>query len=352
MKIINPELPLLRHMDLVKNLCIETPTYTAIQHDLHRTLEETSTSSTPACKHYFGHSRTGKSFVFREFEAGYPARRTENGLKKDVIYAQAPVNGTIKGLMEALLMALGDPLWMVGTYSNMLARLLKLLDQAETKMIILDEFQHLVDKGQRAMLNRTTDWLKALVEPNTFSLVCVGLPSSKALIFGSEQLSLRFDATTEVPVYDWTDPQSRKVFRSVLDAIQQRLSPFEMPRLASPDMALRMFLACGGRIGLLSKLLDRAVKNAIWDDRTAIRLEDLHKAFTTAIWFADSAPMEGGPLLGTIDAGRTTDLCTRFTKLAAEVPHEAADLKTHLGTLDAKSKKAAKARREVAKALA
>lgn len=111
-------------------------------------------------------------------------------------------------------------------------------------------------------------------------------------------------------------------------------------------------MACGGRIGLLSKLLDRAVKNAIWDDRTAIRVEDLHEAFSTAIWFADSAPMEGGPFLGTLDPGRTTDLCTRFTRLAAEVPHEEADLKTHLGTLDAKPKKAAKVRREVTKALA
>lgn len=350
--IINPDLPLMSHIEIVKNLCIETPTYTAIQRELRRTLRENATSSTPACKHFIGHSRTGKSFAFREFEAGYPAKRTETGLKKEVIYAQAPVKGTIKGLMEALLMALGDPLWMVGTYSNMLARLLLLLERAGTKMIILDEFQHLVDKGQHTLLTGTTDWLKALVEPNTFSLVCVGLPSSKALIFKSEQLRLRFDATIEVPAYDWTDPQSRKVFRSVLDAIQSQLSPFETPRLASPDIALRMFMACGGRIGLLSKLLDRAVKNAIWEDRTAIRLEDLHDAFSTAIWFADAAPMKDGPFLGTLDAGRTTDLCTRFMRLAAEVPHEEADLRTHLGTLDAKPVKASRVRRELAKAVA
>ncbi|MBD9471251.1 TniB family NTP-binding protein [Pseudoxanthomonas sp. PXM01] len=350
---INPELPLLKHMDIVKNLCIATPSYSGIQRELRRTLRETASTSTPACKHFVGYSRTGKSFAFREFESGYPAERTDQGLRKEVIYVQAPVRGTIKGLMEALLRALGDPLWMVGTYSNMLARLLTLLEEAQTKMIILDEFQHLIDKGQRALLAGTTDWLKALVEPNTFSLICVGLPSSKELIFRSEQLSNRFDPTIEVPVYDWTNPHSQKVFRSILHAIQEKLAPFELPQLSNPDMALRMYLATGGRIGLLSKLLDRAAKNAIWDNRTAIRVQDLHDAFTTAIWYAEKSPIQQGPFLGTLDPATTAHLCAQSMALAARVPLEEADLQTHLGTLQSPRPPRRRAvRRELARAVA
>lgn len=350
---MNADLPLLTHMDIVKNLCIATPSYSGIQRDLRRTLHETATTSTPACKHFVGHSRTGKSFAFREFEAGFPPERTPEGLRKEVIYAQAPVRGTVKGLMEALLRALGDPLWMAGTYSNMLARLLNLLEEAQTKMIILDEFQHLIDKGQRAELNNTTDWLKALVEPNTFSLICVGLPTSKGLILRNEQLSNRFDPTIEVPVYDWTQSNSQKVFRAILLTIQQKLAPFEMPELSKPDMALRMYLATGGRIGLLSKLLDRAVKNAIWDNRTAIRVEDLHDAFTTAIYFAENTPIEQGPFLGTLDPATTAHLCTQSMALASRVPHEEADLHTHLGTLQSpRPPRRAAVRRELARAVA
>lgn len=343
--------PLRPHIDIVKNLCVATPIYSGIQRELRRTLAEHATTSTPACKHFVGDSRTGKSFAFREFESGYPAKRTETGIKKEVLYAQAPVNGTIKGLMEALLRALGDPLWMSGTNANLLARLLMLLEQTETKMIILDEFQHLAENG-RSRLSGATDWLKALVEPNTFSLVCVGLPNSKELIFKSEQLRNRFDKTIDIPVYNWTDNQSRKVFRSLLDAIQPRLAPFELPQLAHPDMALRMFVACGGRIGLLSKLLDRAVKNAIWDNRTAIRLSDLHDAFSTAIWFADDLPISGGPFLGTLCESGAAELCATSMKLAALVPHEEADLETNLGTLGvSKPETKAKVRKEVARAL-
>lgn len=348
----HPEFPLLPHIDIVKNLCIATPIYSGIQRELRRTLAEHATTSTPACKHFVGDSRTGKSFAFREFEAGYPARRADTGLKKEVLYAQAPVNGTIKGLMEALLRALGDPLWMTGTSANLLARLLMLLEQTETKMIILDEFQHLAENG-RARLSGATDWLKALVEPNTFSLVCVGLPTSKELIFKSEQLRNRFDKTIEVPIYDWTNKPSRVIFRGLLDAIQASLTPFEMPQLSRPDMALRMFMACGGRIGLLSKLFDRAVKNAIWDNRTAIRLQDLHDAFSMAIWFADDFPIPNGPFFGTFNEVRAAELCATSMKLAAQVPHEEADLETNLGSLGvSKPETKARIRKEAARALA
>lgn len=350
----NPDMPLLAHMDIVKKISIDTPTFAGIQRTLQRTYHEHSSTSTPACKHIVGHSRTGKSFAAREFESRFPPERTPEGLRKEVIYVQAPVKGTIKGLMEALLEALGDPLWMSGTYSNMLSRLLNLLEKAQTKMIILDEFQHLCDKGQRATLTGATDWLKALVERNTFSLVCVGLPSSRAIIFKSEQLRNRFDSTLEVPVYDWMDAQSRRVFRSVLRAMQQQLAPFELPDMSTPEMALRMFIACGGRIGLLSKILDRAVKDAIWEGRTAIRIEDLADAFSVAVWFADSIPMQGGPFLGSLDLNAAQELCTRSMKLSSEVPHEEDDLQTHMGTLTESTKSMTKSRvkREVARALA
>ena len=350
---MNPEFPLLSELNKIKNLSISTPTFAFTHRCLHRTLMEASTTSTPACKHFVGHSRSGKSFIFREFEAQFPAVRTPSGLKKQVIYVQAPVKGTIKGLMEALLEALGDPNWMRGTYSNMLSRLLNLLHKVDCKMIIVDEFQHLVDKGQRFLLTGTTDWLKALVERNTFSLICVGLPSSKKIILRSEQLRNRFDATIEVPVYDWTDPDSQRVFRSLLKCIQREMAPFEVPDLTSPDLALRMFIACGGRIGLLSKILDRAVKDAIWDNRTAIRMKDLAEAFSTSIWFADELRLENGPFLGALSPNLVPDLCKHAMTLADEVPYEEADKQTHLGTLAAAKKSPSKVavKKEIARAL-
>ena len=60
-------------------------------------------------------------------------------------------------------------------------------------------------------------------------------------------------------------------------------------------MALRFFLASAGRIGLVAKMLDRAVRNAVRADTVNIALADLEKAYTRAIWSARLFPVPGGP---------------------------------------------------------
>ena len=326
--------PLIIHLDKIKRLSIATPSFNLVHQCLRRTLHESGMTSTPACKLIVGHSRSGKSFAVREFEALYPATRTPTGLVKEVVYVQAPTQGTIKGLMQALLEALGDPHWERGTNSTLLARLKKLLRGVGCKMIIIDEFQHLADKGQQAKLKHTTDWLKGLVEVASFSIVCVGLPESKRIIQPTEQLRTRFDAAIEMPVYDWTNDYSRKSFRSVVACIQKSMLPFQVPDLGSAPFSLRLFLACGGRIGLLSKIFDRAIKNAIWDNRTIISLENLDDAFREAIWFANEIPIVGGPFLGELNPISTQILCDKVMTLAEHVPLEEADNETHMGTLN------------------
>lgn len=350
-------LPLYGEMSKVRSITINTPSLDSIYRELKRAILESATTMAPVCKHIFGDSRSGKSFIVRSFEAQYPAVRTETGLKKTVIYAQVPAIGTAKGLMSALLEALGDPYWSQGTTSSLLARLKKLLREVECKMIILDEFQHLADKGQKHTLKCTTDWLKALVERESFSLVCVGLPESKSIIQQSEQLRTRFSSSIEVPTYDWTIDSSQKLFRAVVKGFQRNMAPFEVPDLSSSLVSLRLYIACGGRIGLLSKILDRAVKNAVWEDRTAIKLEHLDEAFQEEIWFARKVPIANGPFLGDLSPVEQSMVCMQAMTLAKEVPMDAEDGETHLGTLQGSklavgkmSKKAC--RRELARALA
>jgi Cdc6-like AAA superfamily ATPase len=269
-----PELSM--HSTKVAQMLIQTPSLERIQCCLEEALREAGTTATPSYKHIVGLSRTGRSFALRDFEARYPAVRHQHGLRKEVIYVQTPPSGTVKGLMGSLLEVLGDPMWMSGTYSSLLSRLQTLLKAVQCRLVILDEFQHLVDKGQKRTLIGTTDWLKSLVERSSFSLVAVGLPSSSTIIFQNEQLRNRFDATISIKPYDWFDPSSRMQFRSLLHSIEVAIAPFEVPPLASEELALRLFLASSGRIGLLTRILDRAVRTAT--DESTCRTSTTHTA--------------------------------------------------------------------------
>jgi hypothetical protein len=162
-------------------------------------------------------------------------------------------------------------------------------------MIILDEFQHLCDKGQALRLHRTADWVKVLADSKEWAVVAAGLPQSSAVIQSNSQLRERFDAPIQMTTFNWRDEGSRLQFKAILAAFQGQMVPFELPNLTDDGMALRMFLATAGRIGMVAKILDRGVRNAIERGSTKIGLHGLREAFNEAVWYADQFPTPEGP---------------------------------------------------------
>jgi hypothetical protein len=280
---------------LVDTIRIDHLCYVRALKSMGSALKSVGVSATPICLHIIGDTRTGKSTVIDDFVAQHAASRAAEGSRQTVVYGKVPPKGTVIGLLENLLRALGDPLWHKGTETNKTHRLETLLRAVGCRMIILDEFQHLCDKRQNVRLRQTSDWLKILVDGREWALVAVGLPESASVIQSNGQLRDRFDAPIRLAKFDWREKSSRTQFKAVLVAFQQQLAPFELPVLGEDDLAMRMFLATAGRIGILAKILDRAVRNAIERDSTKIRIDDLALAFREAVWYADQFPMPEGP---------------------------------------------------------
>ncbi|HZX77385.1 TniB family NTP-binding protein [Lysobacter sp.] len=320
-----------KHTDLTqfKNLVgairIDHRAYDAIHQALSETYDDVDSDAgvdgepaVPACLLLIGETRTGKSSVVKDFLARNPPKRRKDGMRQAVIYAAAPPEGTVKALLEQLLKALGDPLWSKGSRTNMTHRLLTLLKGVGCRMIILDEFQHLVDKGQKKRLFESADWLKNLVESREWALVAVGLPDSVSVVNANPQLKARFDAPLTMPLFNWQDDHSRRQFKAVLKAFAMELQPFELPALESDEIALRLYLATSGRLGLFAKLMDRAVKTAIRHNTTAIRLDDLAAAFDRAIWYAPTFPLEDGPFGANLDLCRQDEILDQVRALAQQ----------------------------------
>ncbi|AWV06252.1 hypothetical protein C9I47_0529 [Lysobacter maris] len=185
-------------------------------------------------------------------------------------------------------------------------------------MIILDEFQHLSDKGQRKRLRSTADWLKMLVDSKQWALVAAGLPESASVIWSNRQLRERFYAPIMLPMFDWRNAAERRQFRGILKAFQVQLHPFELPDLAGDAIAIRIYLATAGRVGNLAKLLERAVHNAIEEGVAKIRIEDLQTAFYQAVWYAARFPLAKGPFGEGDDEYRSEVLLSQVVAIANE----------------------------------
>lgn len=280
---------------LVNEIRIEHLQYSCIYDALANALEDIDTSAVPVCLHIVGDTRTGKSCVVRDFLSDHKRSSSKRVNQTSVVYAIAPPKATVKGVLSQLLKGLGDPYWSKGTLASMEGRLHLLLEKVSCRMIVIDEFQHLCDKGQRKALYLTSDFLKTLIEDKSWGLIAVGLPSSTAVITTNPQLAGRFDATLTMPVFDWRDTGFRKQFKGLLAAFQKQLKPFHLPDLSEDMNAFRMCMASAGRVGLVAKILDRAVKSAIRKKTHRIPLEDLQLAFDTSVWFAPDFPVANGP---------------------------------------------------------
>jgi len=306
----NPEIS----ATLVMDVRVDHDDYAAIRQRLKEALEDAGKTPTPLCLLIIGETRTGKSAVVRELLAEHAAAGPEHGA---IVYAIAPSDATVKGILEALLQGLGDPFWWRGSKTAMEGRLHTLLKQINCRMIILDEFQHFADKGQKHRLRLVTDFLKTLVDNKPYSLVAVGLPTGQAVINANAQLAGRFAPALTMPRFDWGDATSRKQFQGVLAVFQKKLSGFEMPQLTLKENAFRVYLASAGRVGLVAALLDRAVRNAVRNQTRAIRLPDLDKAFREAIWFASRFPLKTGPFTASTEQADDPVLLKGLLALAA-----------------------------------
>ncbi|MEM9388488.1 MAG: TniB family NTP-binding protein [Pseudomonadota bacterium] len=269
----------------IESTLVLHPAFVAANKRVEQVFRRSQVSLEPVCLSIHGESRTGKSTVLEEFRLPHPTTRHDYGLEVPVLQVSTPAEPTVMGLVELMLLEIGDPRNYVGTKYQKTTRLIKLMAATQTRVVCIDEFQHFVDKSSFKVLHHVADWLKVLVDEANVGLVVAGLTRCQAVIRQNEQLRGRFLAPVVMPRFDWESEQSRQQFIAILASFHESMSRyFDVPRFDTEEMGFRFYVGCGGLIGYLAKFLNQLVWNAGEAGKKVITLRDMHKAHTQAVF--------------------------------------------------------------------
>lgn len=201
-------------------------------------------------------------------------------------YTLIPNPVTIKGVASALLQSLGDPSPTKGTVVDLTFRLGKLLSSCETKVIILDELQHLLKRDNYGRGDDVKDWLKALINAYGVPIIVVGTPTCTEIINSDPQLARRFTTRFELNNLDYGAKRKgdfRKFIEELSNAFTSILKLSDFPDFRSRYKSTMLFYATGGNPSDTSKLFKMATLNAFENNRENVEFTDFEIAFDSLV---------------------------------------------------------------------
>lgn len=233
------------------------------------------------CMFILGPSGSGKTTALDHYKSSHPPVCEAERDRLPILLVEAPPRATPKGLAEVMLAALGDPAPSKGTLQSMTRRVENFLQQRGVELVMLDEFQHLVDRQNSAdrVAYDAADWIKGLLNKRICPIVLSGTELASIVIEANEQLKRRCSSIIHLQPLPFGTQEERRYFRAILQEFDNAL-PFDEPSdLAKAEMAARIHSATGGLVGRVSHLLTMACRKALSEDLPCLDMRVLGDAW-------------------------------------------------------------------------
>lgn len=233
-----------------------------------------------------GEAGTGKSTLCKLMEVEHPKRQLPDRDKIDVLVVSVPPSANVGGIASAMLCTLGDPWPQAGTIAARTDRFVTLCRECGVELMLVDEAQHLQDRGDSRTHYMVGDWFKSVIDQVGLPTVMLGLPRMERLLQTNEQLRRRFSRRVRLAFgqNDGTSVETDclQLFFSLSSSLSLRVSsnPF-----GNQEMGTRLYYACDGRVAYIKKILFSALSTALEQADDVIDVQHLERAFTNEVWW-------------------------------------------------------------------
>lgn len=264
---------------LIEQIFVEYPRFVRARNMIAHCRSHSKISAEPECLLITGWQGAGKTTLSQSYARNYPRQITEQGVTIPVLSTTIPVPATTKSLVSQLLFAMGEPVPTRGTTVEQTLRLRWLMDACGVELVILDEFQHFIDRDSNSVLTTASNWLKNVLNETARPFVLLGMPYSELILRANPQLERRFITRLELHPFGWKTVEERDEFRTFLACLDRALPLPRRSGLSLYENAFRIYCATSGYVGYVTKLIRRAASLAVERSEDSVGLALLAEAY-------------------------------------------------------------------------
>lgn len=211
----------------------------------------------------------------RDVQAGNPSNPYR------VLYLELKGASTLKMIIASILKMLGDPHSDKGNFDELLERMIRLVRERDTELLIIDEVQVL--DGKTINKSDITDELRALLNMGIVPIFFVGDERAKTFFEKNGKLAARLGAPLELnPMLPKTNAVVAKEFCVKLDHALVASGCLDMlSNLGSTAILNPLLKASGGFIGRICRIVETALEHALMREADYIEPYDFHVAVET-----------------------------------------------------------------------
>jgi type II secretory pathway predicted ATPase ExeA len=266
-----------------KSVFIEYPLVTTIINDFNKLRLYHDIAGEKPCMMLSGDTGCGKSALIKHYYESNPPYLSEGRRKVPVLLSRIPSNPSIESTLKQLLHDLGQ----FGAKSkkqlrhgNDLALAENLVEQLKlsgTEIIIIDEFQELVENNLGKKRRDIANQFKYLNDKAGISIVLVGMPWIEQ-IADEPQWSSRIFIRRFIPYFKLSEDS--KLFIRLLMGLANRMPFTEKPNLAKEEIVLALFAISNGCFRKLKNFVDWAFEGALISNSINFNKQHLISAFS------------------------------------------------------------------------
>ncbi|WP_371234429.1 TniB family NTP-binding protein [Pseudomonas sp. QE6] len=260
--------------DLLTNFATFTiahPYFKLALDTIYEAIETTEICSEPSSVLLLGNGGTGKTRICKLLAARFGVQETKRSeeeiiLTKPIINCPVPPHTTLKGLVERMLRELGA-VNNNQSFGRLEYKLYTLLDTCQTKLVMLDEWQHLLSRGAEKTREAVGDWVKVLTDSIDGTVILSGTLKSEIIINEDDQLTGRFPYRAYLRNFSIDNKTDKDIFIGLICAFTgeiKRTMPFEeIVAMTDENILLALYAFTAGNLRTLRLTLHTALRCAL-----------------------------------------------------------------------------------------